>query len=511
MHSLPVLEARGIGGGIASEEPIASSVGATILAKEGNAVDAAVAVSLSLAVVIPHLGGIGGDFFAFIHTPNGNVDFVNGSGPAPGRLSRDLFTAKGLRNIPGRGPLSITVPGYFAGLYEVWRRYGQMEWRELVEPAAKLARDGFPVPQSLARAVKALKDELSSDPGWRRTYSNIEEPGTIARFPGLARLLEGVSEDPSFFYMGEPSKAIEEYVSERGGVLTARDLASFKPLTGEPVSSGYGDWTLYEMPPNTQGLTTLHIMKILEQWNLPKQAERRFYYILAASWPAYEARDRELGDPRYMSMSVKELLSDDYIGMLRAVARKGPRSCLEVNYRELRGKDTTFFAVADKEGIMVAGIQSLFYPFGSGLVEPRFQIPLNGRAAGFTLQSGRPNILEPGKLPLHTLSAVIGVSEGKVLALGASGGHFRPQQHALMLTSIIDNGYSPGEAISAPRLLWAPWTCKVVADTISETAVVSSGYEVITGRTGVANAIMKYGRTLTVATDPRGDGYPYLI
>ncbi len=507
-----ILEAHTIGALVATEEPLASWSGAAILASGGNAVDAAVAVSLTLSVVIPHLGGIGGDFFALVRTPDGRVYFFNGSGYAPKGLTRELLLSKGYKQVPGRGPLSPTVPGMVDGLYLMWRRLGSLEWRSLVEPAARLASRGFPAPPSYVRALSALAGELSSDPGSRETYlaSGIPSVGDTVRFPGLARLLEMVAEDPRSFYEGEPAEKLEEYLQSRGGVMTAGDLAEYKAEEGNPLSASFAGWKLWEMPPNTQGITTLHMLKILEGSDLPRDPLARLPLMLAAAHAAYRVRDELVGDPRYMKHSVDELLSDEFIQALREEARR--HGLAIPGGRPGSSGDTTFFIVVDREGMIVAGIQSLFYPFGSMVTEPTFQVTLNGRAQGFTLREGLPNTLEPGKKPLHTLSALIAERDEEVVALGASGGHFRPQQHALLFTSIAVHGMSVGEAVSAPRALWAPWTDRIVVDPGFEEAVrPPRGYRVEPGRTGVAAAVHFKRGVWAAATDPRGDGYPLVL
>lgn len=507
------LEAHTAGGFVASEEPLASWSGAAVLARGGNAVDAAVAVSLSLAVVAPHLGGVGGDFFALVRTPDGVIRFFNGSGHAPRGLTRDLLVSRGYTEPPGRGPLSPTVPGMIDGLHLMWRRLGSMEWGSLVEPAVRLASRGFPAPPSYVAALERLSGELARDPGSRETYlaRGIPSVGEPVRFPGLARLLEMISEDPRSFYDGEPAERIEEYIHSRGGVLSAGDLAVYRAEEGDPVGVESGGWRLWEMPPNTQGITTLHIIKILEAFNVPRDPLERIPAILAASREAYRVRDEELGDPRHMRLTPEELLSEEFIEKLREKASRGLPGAPGARGAGVEG-DTTFFIVADGEGTLVAGIQSLFYHFGSMVTEPVFQVTLNGRAQGFTLREGLPNTLEPGKKPLHTLSALIAERDGEVVALGSSGGHFRPQQHALLFTSIAVHGMSVGEAVSAPRALWPPWSDRIVVDPGFEGAVrPPSGYRVEAGRTGVAAAARLKGGVWEVATDPRGDGYPLVL
>ncbi len=495
-------------GGVASEEPLASSIGAEIITRGGNAVDAAIATSFALSVLIPHLGGIGGDYFALVRMPDGETYFVNGSGHSPSRLTKKLLEERGLDRVPETGPLSPVVPGMVDALYLLWKRFGSLEWRTLVEPAARLAREGFPAPPSLVRAIKAYRGLLEADPGSRETYleQGVEE-GRLVSFPGLARLLDLVAEDPRSFYSDEPAEAVEEYLATRGGVLTRGDMRAYHAFTGEPVALEYRGWKVVEMPPNTQGITTLHILALLEDEDTPADPLDRLPALLSASLPAYWARDRYIGDPRYMRYKPGELLSKEFIEELRRVKRRGLEDAP-------RGSgDTTFYVTLDGEGVAVAGIQSLFNPFGSGVTEPRFQVTLNSRAQSFTLEEGHPNMLLPFKRPLHTLSAMIlvGPSEDRVYLLGTSGGHLRPQIHALLATSIIDHGFSLEQAIGSPRALWVPGTRRIVVDKGYEDRVKGlEGYSVSPGRTGVAAGLEirpEQGVGLLV-TDWRGDGVP---
>jgi len=261
--------ASGFGGVIASEEPLASYAGARILEAGGNAVDASIAVSFALAILVPHLGGIGGDFFALLSTPNGRVEVLNGSGQSPRGLSLELLEERGLKGVPERGPLSIVVPGMVGALYEMWRRYGTLEWSKILEVPVKLAREGFPAPPSLVNAVKLYSNVLGLDEGSKLTYLNppprLWEP---YRFKGMALLLEGIALDPQSLYEGEVAEAVAQYVEGRGGLLGLEDMKSYKPEWVEPLKASYKDWVLYEVPPNSQGVTTLHIMKLLEERGL---------------------------------------------------------------------------------------------------------------------------------------------------------------------------------------------------------------------------------------------------
>ena len=482
---------------VATEEPNASTAAADMMRRGGNAVDAAVTASLVLAVTLPHLGGLGGDFFALVRRPDGRLLFINGSGYSPSALE-----AVGRRP---EGVEAITVPGLVAGLYRMWRELGSLEWGDLVRPAAEMARRGFPASRTLADAVRAYSDVLAQDPGSRETY--LRDPpieGRIFRLPGLAEVLEFVADDPRSFYEGEVAEALADYVASRGGLLSAGDLRSYDALVGKPLRGSYRGWTIYEMPPNTQGVTTLHILALLEESVAPQNpySEARVRALLEAARPAYMWRDLNVGDPRFMRMSADDLLSDEVLGEVRALAGEAVGG----------SGDTTYFAIAASDGYVVSGIQSLYHPFGSGVTEPRYQVTLNDRGACFDPRPGLPNSVGPRKLPLHTLSGVIMSDGGAWVALGASGGHLRPQQHALFITNIVDYGMRFDESINAPRFAWNPETGELLV----EEGVRPARLRWLRGvrrvrRVGVANAAYLSEGVVGAAVDRRGAGVPAII
>ncbi len=483
-------------GVVASEHPLASLVGVRILEEGGNAVDAAVAVSLTLAVVLPHLGGLGGDYFALARL-GGNTVFVDGSGPAPRRLTRDLLLEKGYSEMPRRGPHTITVPGMVDALWRMWSHGGRLEWGRLVEPAARIAEEGFAASQSLARAVEANWEGLSSDPGSLAAYEAARKgPGARISFKGLAKALKRIASDPRDFYEGEVADDIVEYVRERGGVISREDLASYRAGLGEPLESSYRECKILETPPPTQGITTLHILKALEAGDPsrdPRGAERLELLYKASVW-AYSLRDTYITDPRYMSVDAKDLLSPDII-------REGA-------VRVWGGGDTTYYAVADSEGNIVSGIQSLYNHFGSLLTTRRFQITLNNRGSDFTLDPGHVNRLEPGKRTLHTLSTPIMECRDGVYALGTSGGHYRPHQHAQLITNIVDYEMDPQVALEHPRMLIDFKLRRIIVEEGLEAPSIG-GFKVsrvpYPSRTGVAAAVYT-GEFKAGYSDIRGDG-----
>ncbi len=497
---------------IATENPVAGSVGLYISSIGGNPIDVSVATSIALSVTVPHLGGVGGDYFALISTPEGRVEVIMGSGQSPSKL-----TLERIQGLEGewqtmRGPLTIVVPGMLDALYTVWKKYGTLEWKDLVKPSIDLARKGIPAPPAFTSAVKRNLRVLYSDPGSRQTYlqNGPVEIGQRISYPGMAKMLETISEDPRSFYNGEIAEAVANYVQSNGGLLSKSDMKNYHSYIDEPlVLESYHGWRIYEMPPNTQGATTLHLLKLLT--NTPYDPVGRLSLLIEKSRIAYSIRDLHIGDPSHMTLTREDLLSDKILNDTIILDKYKPEKCnpfmKPLNY------DTTFHAVASKEGWYIASIQSLYYHFGSGVTEPKYQITLNNRAIGFTPTPGIPNTLGPGKRPLHTLSAVIAENPvtREVLILGTSGGQYRPQQHALMVSSILEHGMSIGKAIAASRALWTPGTCSIVSDPGVPEYSFPPGFIVNIGRTGVASAILYRDNVLWTATDPRGDGYPYGI
>ncbi len=500
MFRAPFYSLKGV---VASESTLASSIGVEVLKLGGNAVDASVATSLALSVTLPHLGGLGGDFFALIKDPEGKVTFVNGSGYAPSRMSIERLKSLGLNEIPLEGPLSVVVPGMVDGLRIMWRRFGVIEWNKLVGLVINMIKDGFPASPSLATALNSLRETLIRDEGSRKTYfrtTRFYSQGGVIRFDGMLKALEAIRDDPRSFYEGDVAVKISSYVRAAGGVLDYEDMRGFQAELGEPIKLQLDDLLVYEMPPNTQGVTTLQALKLLKAVSVgsPTSLKRVSVYLRLFE-TLYRLRDMHVGDPRFMKVDVSELLKDDFIS-------KGVS--MDINLRE--DGDTTYFTVIDESGSIVSGIQSLFYPFGSKITEPTYDITLNCRASSFNLIPDHPNSLAPMKRPLHTLSAMIIFSKDREMALGLSGGHFRPQLHAEIFENVFKYMMNPQEAIEHPRFVWHPGTNVVEleegfeAGEVSRCALRRVKYP---SRLGVAAAAEITAKKVKAAyVDIRGDG-----
>ncbi|MFX0097464.1 MAG: gamma-glutamyltransferase [Candidatus Hodarchaeota archaeon] len=499
-------------GGVSSEHPMASIAGMKVLSSGGNAIDATVATSLSLAVTQPHLGSLGSDFFALIYeSSSGKIHCLNASGWSPKRLTVEYLEERRFRNIPVESPHSVVVPGMIDGLRVVHEKFGTSEFKGLFEYPILLAEKGFPVSHGLSRAIKVNASKLMSKAAQDLFFREGKplEPGEILIQKSLAKAFESLASNPRGFYDEWISKSLCDFIKAKGGVLEVDDFEDFVAEWVDPLKVKYRGFDVYEMPPNTQGATTLQILNILENFDLgdfkPFDADRVHLFVEAAK-RAYKDKNRYLADPRFTKMPLEEILSKDYAKKLGETIDSNSVS-VEASLQPL---DTTNFAVVDKWGNVVSGIQSIFYHFGSGLLDPNTGIVLNSRGSYFNFKG--PNRLESRKRPLHTLSSVIAASdEGEVWSLGMSGGDFRPQQHVLLLTNLFDYGMGLQEAVEAPRFLWTGGKNVLVEKGFKNLKKLKEiGHEIsfreYPGRTGVAHCCEKRGNVSILSADIRGDG-----
>ena len=486
---------------VASEQPIASKIGSDVLKHGGNAFDAAVATSYALAVTFHPAGGLGGDFFGmFYEAKTGEVRCLNASGWSPSGLTLDLVLSKNEGLIPRSGPFSCVVPGYVAGVSEMHRELGTLDFRVLLAPSIQMASNGFPAGRSVCRSVAEAYGELSGEA--RETFAPGGRPpaqGELIKQPALERVISQISENgAAAFYSGWPAERIVSFLDSLGVPWKPSDLADFKPEWVVPLKLDYRGTTVNEFPPNSMGATSLLILKLLAQGGPLTQgplSRERIKRTMEAALFAYSRRDEMLGDPRFSNIDVETFLSP---------AKKPPPT-----HGRVRRGDTTAFSIADSEGNMVAGIQSLFLQFGSRVFVPDCGIFLNCRASGFGIQG--PNRVEPRKRPLHTLSSMILERGGRpYLAIGCSGGDYRPLQHALFVTNSVDYSMAAEENVAHPRFLWGGGRKLMIEDGYE--LPQDGAFEVqslpMPGRTGVCQAVEVSGRRLVAVCDVRGDGIP---
>jgi gamma-glutamyltranspeptidase/glutathione hydrolase len=445
---------------VASAHPLATQIGLDVLRRGGNAVDAAIAVNAALGFLEPMSCGVGGDLFALVwDAKTGRLHGLNASGRAPAALTADEVRPDADGTIPIRSPFAWTVPGAVDGWAALRDRFGRLPLKDLLEPAIRAASEGEPVPQVMAAAWQGA-EALRELPGFAETYlpgGRAPREGEIFRNPGLARTYRAIADrGRDGFYRGPTAEALVAFSRRVGGFFAAKDLAENHPDWVEPISTTYRGVTLWEIPPNGQGLAALEMLNVLEGFDLRSMGRESadFWHVMVeAKKLAFEDRARLYADPAFAAVPVAGLLSKAYareraklVDMRRAARR------IEAGRPRLAAGDTTMLATADAEGNMVALIQSLYYGFGSGYAVPELGFALQNRGSQFDLHPGTPNHLEPGKRPFHTIIPAFVTREGKPwIAFGVMGGDMQPQGHVQVLVNLVDFGMNLQEAGDAAR------------------------------------------------------------
>lgn len=448
---------RGI---VATSQTLASQAGAQILARGGSAADAAIASNAVLGVVEPMMNGMGGDLFAiYWDAKTGKLTGLNSSGWAPEKLTPALMEQKGLHEMPGAGILSVTVPGCVRGWEALHKKFGRLPWADLFQPAIYYARNGFPVTEWIGGTWQGEKKKLEADPNARQVWLVNGEPpkvGQVFKNPEYARALELVARDGAdAFYKGDIARAILKTSDRLGGVTSAEDLADFKPEWVEPISTTYRDWTVYELPPNGQGLAALEMLNIFEKFPLSRWGlldTRAFHVKMEAQKLAYADLARYDADPKFAHVPTAGIISKAY-GAARAATIDMDHAHMQVSPGDparFMG-DTIYLSAVDRDGNIVSLIQSLFLAFGSGVVVDDYGITLQNRGALFVLDPDHPNVLAPHKRPFHTIIPAF-MERGNVhVGFGIMGGLNQAQAHAQYVSDIADYGMNIQAAMEAPR------------------------------------------------------------
>ena len=454
-------------GAAATAHPLATLTAIDMLRAGGSAVDAAIAANAMLGLVEPTACGMGGDVFALLWDPRvGEVVGLNGSGRSPRALSLEEHRRRAVGGlIWSRGATSVSVPGAVEGWGRLHRRYGRLPWKTLFEPAIAACDDGAPIPQTIAAAWRANVAGLLADArveetqNLKRTYApggSTPLEGELFRNPDLGRTYRLIAEGgPEAFYEGEIADAIEAYFQRIGGWVTRQDLAEHRSDWTTPLSTTYRGVEVHGLAPNTQGLTTLQILNILECFDLKAmgfQTAQSLHHQAEAKRLAFEDRARFFADRAFADVPVDWLNSKDY-----AAARAGlihpDRLMGDVGHGQAPGQgDTTYLCAADSGGMMVSLIQSNFRGMGSGLVPDGLGFMFQNRGELFALAPGHPNIYAPAKRPFHTIIPGFAVRDGAPwLAFGVMGGDMQPQGQAQIIVNMVDHGLGLQEAGDSPR------------------------------------------------------------
>jgi gamma-glutamyltranspeptidase/glutathione hydrolase len=452
-----VASARGM---VATSQPLAAQAGLRILLAGGNAVDAAVATAAALNVVEPMSTGIGGDVFALLYLAGtGEVRALNGSGCAPLAATPEEYRRRGHTGVPLWDMLAVTVPGTVDAWASALEAHGTMGLAEVLAPAIEYAERGFPVSEIVAAAWHATAPRLRSDADAARAFlpgGLPPRPGQIVSLPGLARSLRLIAEGGrDAFYRGPLAEAIVAASEAKGGLLTMDDLARHRSTWDTPLALDYRGHTVYECPPNGQGLAALLALNTVAADDLaalgPDSAEAK-HLLIEAMRLAFADAFTYIADPQHAQVPAAELLSPAFARARRALIDPR-RSASVVSPGEVPvGEDTVYLTVVDEQGNAASFINSLYYGFGSGIVAGDTGIALQNRGACFVLDEGHRNCLAPGKRPYHTIIPCLVTRAGRLWgSLGVMGGFMQPQGHLQVLTNLIDFGMNPQEALDAPR------------------------------------------------------------
>jgi gamma-glutamyltranspeptidase/glutathione hydrolase len=443
-----------------TSQPLATQVAIDILKKGGTAVDAAIAANAMLGLVEPTGSGIGGDLFAIIWDAKTQKLYgLNASGRSPKSLSLEYFRERGVKHIPAIGPLPVSVPGCVDGWFELHSRFGRLPMKVILEPTIGYAREGFPVSELIAYYWKGNAERLKQFEGFADVYMpNGKAPakGEIFKNPYLANTLEKIARNGrDEFYRGGIARTIDEYMRRNGGFLSYDDLASHRSEWVEPVSTSYRGYDVWELPPNGQGIATLQMLNILENFDIASMGFGSADYMhlfVEAKKLAFEDRARYYADPDFTDVPYMNLLSKDY-AKNRAALIDMNRAARSYDAGELQPGNTVYLTVADGEGNMVSLIQSNYRGMGSGMTPTGLGFVLQDRGELFSLEEGHPNVFQPGKRPFHTIIPGFITKEGRPwVSFGVMGGGMQPQGHVQVIVNLIDFGMNLQEAGDAPRI-----------------------------------------------------------
>jgi oxamate amidohydrolase len=513
---------------VVAPSKIAAQTGQAILAEGGNALEAMVAMAATIAVVYPHMNGIGGDGFWLIHEPNGKVRAIEACGPAAKRATRDYYLGQQFDTIPVRGPhAALTVPGVIGGwqiALQLAKSYGgKMPLAELAEPAVQLARDGYPISRSEAALDTKETQALRQSPGFAQTFLVDGQPpaaGAQRRVERLAATLSYLAEvGLDDFYRGDVAREIAADLQVIGSPIGREDLQAYAGRLTSPLRLALAGRTLFNTAPPTQGLASLLVLGIFDKLGV-KQPESfaHIHGLVEATKRAFAIRDRVCVDPGRVPGDPNDFLSAPVIAAEAAQVSMVRAASLPV--KPAQG-GTIWMGAIDAAGRAVSYIQSIYWEYGSGCVLPQTGILLQNRGISFSLDQAALNSLEPGCKPFHTLNPPLCVfDDGRVMAYGSMGGDGQPQFQAQILTRAMF-GIGLAEAIDRPRFLfgrtWGSPSASVKVENRFDSALLEaleraghvievddSAYSQTFGHAGIL--VRRAAGAIEAAHDPRSDG-----
>lgn len=515
---------------VASESVLASQVGARVLEMGGNAIDAAIATNAMMGLVAPMNDGIGGDLFAIVYeAKSGKLYGLNASGWAPKGLTAEYLRSKGLTEMPARGINTVTVPGAVKGWDALRTKFGKLTMAQILSPVIQHAEQGFPVGEVVSVYWKDSERILREDALTAKTFlpeGRAPHIGEIFKNPELAWSYRQIAaQGAKAFYTGAISQKLLASAKRYGSMMNAADLAEYDVEWVEPISTTYRGWTVYELPPNGQGIAALEMLNIMESFpmsTLGHNSVASLHRMIEAKKLAYADMQRYDADPRFAKVPVEAMRSKSYAAA-RAKLMSLEKATCTVPAGTPSGTDngTTYLSVVDREGNIISFIQSNYSTvgFGAGLVADGAGFVWHNRGGGFTLDPSSPNVLAGRKRPLHTIIPAF-MEKGELkIAFGIMGGWNQAQAHAQFVSNVVDHGMNIQGALDAPRFSKETFPgCDVNFESRVPKAVRDSltamGHEIVmrgdfsSTRMGSGQAVM---RNLTTklnagASDPRKDG-----
>jgi gamma-glutamyltranspeptidase/glutathione hydrolase len=447
----------------ATLQTLASQASATILAKGGNAVDAAIAANAAVGVIEPMMNGIGGDLFAIVWDPKDKkVYAINASGWSPKAETIEAMKAKGVAKMSGGSIYAVTVPGAVAGWEALHKKFGKLPLSVVLAPAIALAQNGFPVTETDSANWNQYGMPYKDRPAFASVFlpnGTYPKVGQMFQNPDIANSLRMIGEKGAdAFYRGPIADAIVKLSEENKGFMTKSDLAAYRPEWVEPVTTTYHGWRIYETPPNTQGIAALSMLNVMELYPLREwghDSARTLHIEMEAKALAYADMLHYVGDPRVEDIPTNKLVSKELAKeRAKGITDKANCTVLPSDRKDQLDKlhsDTTYLATVDRDGMVVSLIQSNAGNFGSGLVPEHAGFVLQNRGSGFYMQPGQPNSLAGHKRPLHTIIPAMMQKDGVTIGFGIMSGFNQAQAHAQFVANVVDFDMNIQAAMDAAR------------------------------------------------------------
>ncbi len=514
---------------VATPQFLASQAGAKVLEAGGNAVDAAIAANAVLGVTQPYVNGMGGDLFAiYYEAKTGKLYALNSSGWTPQGLTIDYLKSKGIDKLEPIGVHTITVPGCVAGWDALRQRFGTLPFSKILAPAIFYAENGFVMPEWSSRYW--ISKVFLNQPGYKETYmpGGVRTGlGDVFKNPALGESLRQVAaHGRDAFYHGKLTELMVKFLDEQGGTHALKDFEEFQPEWVEPISTTYRGWTVYELPPNGQGIAALSMLNIMERFPLADYGHNSaaaLHVMIEAKKLAYADMVRYVGDPRFTPIPVQEMLSKDLAAERAKLIHMDKAAC-QVVASELgeklnaRGSETIYMSTIDKDGNIVSLIQSNYGGYGTGMVAPGAGFSFHNRGAGFELTAGKPNSLAGRKRPLHTIIPAFMRKDDVAIGFGIMGGWNQAQAHAQFVANVVDFGMNVQSALEAARFTKATFEgCDVTLESrvpvdvqkeLARRGHVVSLLPPFASAVGQGEAVMRDGKRQVnfAGSDPRCDG-----